>query len=59
MVNVLNFILFYEEVAMDNFSFGLTMLVVGMGGTLVALSLLALLMGLLKKLFPIKEESAN
>jgi hypothetical protein len=32
---------------------------IGMGGTLVALSLLALLMGLLKKLFPIKEESQN
>jgi Na+-transporting methylmalonyl-CoA/oxaloacetate decarboxylase gamma subunit len=48
-----------KEVEMDNFSFGLTMLIVGMGGTLVALSLLALLMGLLKKLFPIKEESQN
>jgi len=33
------------------------MLIVGMGGTLVALTLLALLMGLLKKLFPLKEES--
>jgi Na+-transporting methylmalonyl-CoA/oxaloacetate decarboxylase gamma subunit len=42
---------------MDKFSFGLTMLIVGMGGTLVALTLLALLMGLLKKLFPLKEES--
>jgi Na+-transporting methylmalonyl-CoA/oxaloacetate decarboxylase gamma subunit len=48
-----------EETAMDNLTFGLTMLVVGMGGTLVALSLLALLMGLLKKVFPIKEESSN
>ena len=44
---------------MDNFSFGLTMLIVGMGGTLVALALLALLMGLLKKLFPIKEENSK
>jgi hypothetical protein len=33
------------------------MLVVGMGGTLAALSLLALMMGLLKKIFPVKEES--
>lgn len=41
---------------MDKFSFGLTMLIVGMGGTLVALTLLALLMGLLKKIFPLKEE---
>jgi hypothetical protein len=30
-----------------------------MGGTLVALTLLALLMGLLKKLFPTKEERPN
>lgn len=44
---------------MDNLSFGFTMLVVGMGGTLVALSVLSLLMGLLKKLFPAKEESSN
>lgn len=44
---------------MDNFTFGMTLLVVGMGGTLVALGLLALIMGLLKKLFPLKEESPN
>ena len=42
---------------MDNWTFGLTMLVVGMGGTLVALTLLAVIMGLLKKIFPVKEES--
>jgi hypothetical protein len=42
---------------MDNWTFGITMLVVGMGGTLVALALLALIMGLLKKIFPLKEES--
>jgi Na+-transporting methylmalonyl-CoA/oxaloacetate decarboxylase gamma subunit len=42
---------------MDNWTFGITMLVVGMGGTLVALALLALMMGLLKKIFPVKEES--
>jgi Na+-transporting methylmalonyl-CoA/oxaloacetate decarboxylase gamma subunit len=42
---------------MDNWTFGITMLVVGMGGTLVALSLLALMMGLLKKIFPLKEGS--
>ena len=46
-----------REVAMDNWTFGITMLVVGMGGTLVALALLALIMGLLKKIFPLKEES--
>jgi hypothetical protein len=42
---------------MDNWTFGLTMLVVGMGGTLAALGALAVMMGLLKKLFPAKEES--
>jgi Na+-transporting methylmalonyl-CoA/oxaloacetate decarboxylase gamma subunit len=41
---------------MDNWTFGITMLVVGMGGTLVALALLALIMGLLKKIFPVREE---
>jgi Na+-transporting methylmalonyl-CoA/oxaloacetate decarboxylase gamma subunit len=44
---------------MDNLTFGLTLLVVGMGGTLVALGILALIMGLLKKVFPFKEESSN
>lgn len=42
---------------MDKVTFGFTMLIVGMGGTLVALGLLALMMGLLKKLFPVREES--
>jgi hypothetical protein len=42
---------------MDNWTFGLTLLVVGMGGTLAALGVLAVMMGLLKKLFPAKEES--
>jgi len=44
---------------MDNLTFGLTLLVVGMGGTLVALGILALIMGLLKKVFPFKEESSK
>lgn len=44
---------------MDNWTFGFTMLVVGMGGTLVALGLLAVIMGFLKKIFPIKEENNN
>ncbi len=43
---------------MDKVSFGLTLLVVGMGGTLAALALLAALMNLLKKLFPVKDEGA-
>ena len=44
---------------MDNWTFGFTMLVVGMGGTLVTLGLLALIMGVLKKIFPVKEETNN
>ena len=40
---------------MDKWTFGLTMLVVGMGGTLLTLMLMSLLMGLLKKIFPVKE----
>jgi len=42
---------------MDNWTFGFTMLVVGMGGTVAALGALPLMMGLLKKIFPVKEES--
>ena len=41
---------------MDNWTFGFTMIVVGMGGTLSALGALALLMGLLKRLFPAATE---
>jgi len=46
-----------REVAMDNWTFGFTLLVVGMGGTMAALGALAVMMGLLKKIFPVKEES--
>jgi Na+-transporting methylmalonyl-CoA/oxaloacetate decarboxylase gamma subunit len=41
---------------MDNLTFGLTMIVIGMGGTLLALSLFAILMNVLKMVFPFKEE---
>jgi hypothetical protein len=41
---------------MDTWTFGLTMVVVGMGGTLLSLMLMSLIMGLLKKLFPLREE---
>jgi hypothetical protein len=44
---------------MDNWTFGLTMLIVGMGGTVAALTVLALIMGLLKKIFPVREETEN
>ncbi len=44
---------------MDNVTFGLTMIIVGMGGTLAALGLLALVMALLKKIFPVQENQTD
>jgi hypothetical protein len=41
---------------MDKWTFGLTMLVVGMGGTIVTLMVFSFIMSLLKKLFPYKKE---
>ena len=41
---------------MDNWTFGITMIVVGMGGTLFTLWILSLLMSVLKKVFPYKKE---
>ncbi|OPY66546.1 MAG: hypothetical protein A4E57_02750 [Syntrophorhabdaceae bacterium PtaU1.Bin034] len=41
---------------MDKWTFGFTMLVVGMGGTVVTLIVFSLIMGLLKKIFPYKAE---
>jgi hypothetical protein len=52
-------LVFNREIEMDNLTFGFTMLIVGMGGTLAALALLALVMGVLKKLFPVQEDSTN
>jgi hypothetical protein len=40
---------------MDNWTFGLSMLIVGMGGTLLTLMIMSALMSVLKKIFPIKE----
>lgn len=37
---------------MDNFTFGLTMLIVGMGGTMLTLYLLTLLIRALSSFFP-------
>jgi len=42
---------------MDNWTFGWTMIIVGMGGTMVTLGLFAILMGFLKKVFPFKEKN--
>ncbi len=41
---------------MDTWTFGWTMVVVGMGGTLLSLMLMSLIMALLKRLFPLREE---
>jgi hypothetical protein len=47
------------EIGMDNWTFGLTMIIVGMGGTLGVLALFAVLMVLLKKIFPLQEEESK
>ncbi len=44
---------------MDNLHFGLTMIVVGMGGTLVSLWFLSLVILLLKKLLPHAPKAQN
>jgi hypothetical protein len=41
---------------MDKWTFGFTMLIVGMGGTIATLIIFSLLMGALKKIFPYKKE---
>jgi Na+-transporting methylmalonyl-CoA/oxaloacetate decarboxylase gamma subunit len=48
---------FFREVeVMDNFTFGVTMMVCGMGGTILTLWVLSLIMRLLGKAFPEKKE---
>ncbi|MBK9989448.1 MAG: hypothetical protein IPP19_01620 [Verrucomicrobia bacterium] len=44
---------------MDNFTFGLTMLIVGMGGTLLTLWLLALLIKGITQLFPVEDNTPD
>ena len=44
---------------MDKFTFGLTMLVVGMGGTLLTLGIMSAIMSLLKRIFPLKKEEKS
>ncbi|MBW2063671.1 MAG: OadG family protein [Deltaproteobacteria bacterium] len=41
---------------MDDLTFGITLTVVGMGGTFLTLLIIILLMNLLKKVCPIREE---
>ena len=44
---------------MDKWAFGLTMTVVGVGGTFLTLWVLSLVIDLLKKVFPLKDEKAE
>ena len=41
---------------MDNWTFGITMVIVGMGGTLLTLWILSLIMSLMKRIFPYGKE---
>jgi Na+-transporting methylmalonyl-CoA/oxaloacetate decarboxylase gamma subunit len=41
---------------MDNWTFGITMMVCGMGGTILTLWVMSLIMSLLGRLFPYKKE---
>ncbi|HQJ94266.1 MAG TPA: OadG-related small transporter subunit [Syntrophorhabdaceae bacterium] len=41
---------------MDRWTFGLTMLIVGMGGTILTLMLFSLIMAGMKKIFPYNKE---
>jgi hypothetical protein len=42
---------------MDNLTFGVSMIAVGMGGTLLTLWILSLLMLVLKRIFPYRKEN--
>lgn len=44
---------------MDNVTFGVTMLVVGMGGTLLTLWGISLVIRVLKSIFSVKEDGAT
>jgi hypothetical protein len=44
---------------MDNWTFGITMIVVGMGGTILTLWILSLLMIALKRVFPYPKEETE
>ena len=47
---------FLEVVNMDNWTFGITMILLGMGGTLLTLWILSLLMTGIRKVFPYRKE---
>jgi hypothetical protein len=41
---------------MDNWTFGITMVIVGMGGTVLTLWILSLIMSALKRVFPYQKD---
>ena len=44
---------------MDKWTFGLTMMIVGVGGTFLTLGVLSIVMSLLKKAYPLRGEEAG
>jgi hypothetical protein len=48
-----------KELFMDKWSFGITMTVVGMGGTFITLGIIILLTNLFKKVFPVSSENQS
>jgi len=44
---------------MDKWTFGLTLMIVGMGGTFLTVWILGLAVGLLKKVFPLSAEAGS
>ena len=44
---------------MGKWDFGITMMLVGMGGTLLTLWILSLLMKILKRIFPVSKENGT
>jgi len=44
---------------MDKWAFGITMTIVGVGGTFLTLWILSLVIGLLKRLFPLSSEGGG
>lgn len=44
---------------MDKWTFGITMMVVGVGGTFVTLGILILLMNIFKKIFPPSRDTGS
>ncbi len=44
---------------MDKWTFGITMMVVGVGGTFITLAIIILLTNLFKKVFPVENQSGQ